>query len=67
MITTKNYFKDLSDRELKEKSNKLNLLMAEFNWVELSYTKQLIDGEFERRKLSNRFKNMLNKIFNGII
>lgn len=63
----KNNFKDLTVKELNIKRNKVNSLMSEFNWVELSHTKQLIDRELERRKVGNRIKNTLNKVFNGII
>lgn len=67
MNISKNNFKDLTVKELNIKRNKVNSLMSEFNWVELSYTKQLIDRELERRKVGNRIKNTLNKVFNGII
>jgi hypothetical protein len=67
MNISKNNFKDLTVKELNIKRNKVNSLMSEFNWVELSHTKQLIDRELERRKVGNRIKNTLNKVFNGII
>ena len=67
MNISKINFKDLTVKELKIKRNKVNSLMSEFNWVELSHTKQLIDRELERRKVGNRIKNTLNKVFNGII
>lgn len=67
MNISKNNFKDLTVKELNIKRNKVNSLMSEFNWAELSYTKQLIDRELERRKVGNRIKNTLNKVFNGII
>ena len=67
MNISKNNFKDLTVKELNVKRNKVNSLMSEFNWVELSHTKQLIERELERRKVGNRIKNTLNKVFNGII
>jgi len=67
MNISKNNFKDLTVKELNVKLNKVNNLISEYNWVELSYTKQLIDRELERRKVGNRIKNTLNKVFNGII
>ena len=67
MNISKNNFKDLTVKELNIKRNKVNSLMSEFNWVELSHTKQLIERELERRKVGNRIKNTLNKVFNGII